>query len=432
MQPREVGCKQLKGQGDFGAGDGTRTHDPELGKLVLYQLSYTRSHCVLTQYIAQVFPGEKLFGSGNHRLCGLAASPAPTLHVNLLLTTRLPDAASAHQPRTAQLHMSCANQSSCANHSLRFADPDVTAKGEQRAKVALRQLETLWFNTGSLCNIDCAHCYMESSPKNDRLAYLSAAEASAFFNEIATLRLPVREIGFTGGEPFMNPQLLTMAGDALRRGFSTLILTNAMQPMLRRPVQLGLLALREAFGDRLVLRVSLDHYAQRLHERERGAGSWDATLRGVDWLVEAGFKIALAGRAMWEESEQDLRNGYASLSALRCWGLNAEDPAALVLFPEMDEGADVPEITTACWAVLGKSPDQVMCSASRMVVRRAGAARPTVVPCTLIPYVEAFDMGSSLTEAVEADGGLFDHGAVKLCHPHCARFCVLGGGKCSA
>jgi uncharacterized Fe-S cluster-containing radical SAM superfamily protein len=328
-----------------------------------------------------------------------------------------------------------------ANHSLqaapsrrdgKFADPDVTAKGEQRAKVALRQLETLWFNTGSLCNIACANCYMESSPTNERLAYLSAAEAAAFFNEINVFRLPVREIGFTGGEPFMNPHLLAMAGDALRRGFSALILTNAMQAMQRRPVQLGLLALREAFGDRLVLRVSLDHYTQRLHERERGAGSWDATLRGVDWLVEAGFRTALAGRAKWGEREQDLRNGYASLSALRCWGIDAEDPAALVLFPEMGEAAGVQEITTACWASLGKSPDTVMCSTSRMVVKRAGAARPTVVPCTLIPYMEAFDMGSTLADAAQADGGMFDHGAVKLCHPNCARFCVLGGGKCSA
>jgi hypothetical protein len=73
----------------------------------------------------------------------------------------------------------------------------------------------------------------------------------------------------------------------------------------------------------------------------------------------------------------------------------------------------------------------VMCSTSRMVVKRAGAARPVVVPCTLIPYMEAFDMGATLAEAAEADSGMFDRGAVKLCHPNCARFCVLGGGKCS-
>ena len=58
----------------------------------------------------------------------------------------------------------------------KFRDPAVTAKGETRARVALGGLKTLWFNTGTLCNITCAHCYIESSPTNDRLAYLTLAE----------------------------------------------------------------------------------------------------------------------------------------------------------------------------------------------------------------------------------------------------------------
>jgi hypothetical protein len=52
----------------------------------------------------------------------------------------------------------------------KFRDPAVTAKGETRATVALRALETLWFNTGTLCNLTCRNCYIESSPRNDRLA----------------------------------------------------------------------------------------------------------------------------------------------------------------------------------------------------------------------------------------------------------------------
>ena len=56
----------------------------------------------------------------------------------------------------------------------KFRDPFVTAKGEVRATVPLRALETLWFNTGTLCNLTCANCYIESSPRNDRLAYLTA------------------------------------------------------------------------------------------------------------------------------------------------------------------------------------------------------------------------------------------------------------------
>jgi hypothetical protein len=91
----------------------------------------------------------------------------------------------------------------------------------------------------------------------------------------------------------------------------------------------------------------------------------------------------------------------------------------------------VPEITTRCWGILHKSPDSMMCATSRMVVKRKGAARPSVVPCTLLPYEAQFDMGATLTEAGRADGGMFAAGAVKLCHPHCSTFCVLGGGSCS-
>ncbi|HEX5421528.1 MAG TPA: radical SAM protein, partial [Gammaproteobacteria bacterium] len=314
----------------------------------------------------------------------------------------------------------------------KFSDPDVTAKGERRARVTLEALRTLWINTGSLCNITCRNCYIESSPENDRLAYFTRAELSAYLDEIARDRWPVREIGFTGGEPFMNPEIVEMLDDALARGFSVLVLTNAMQPMLRPRIRDGLRALRTAHGKRLLIRASLDHYTARLHDSERGAGTFAKTVEGIDWLAHEGFALVLAGRTMWGESEADMRKGYAVLIASRGWPVDAYDPSALVLFPEMDLRADVPEITESCWGILHKDPRDVMCAASRMVVKRKGAARPVVLPCTLLPYDPAFEMGATLADAARADGGMFEAGAVKLCHPHCAKFCVLGGGSCSA
>jgi MoaA/NifB/PqqE/SkfB family radical SAM enzyme len=314
----------------------------------------------------------------------------------------------------------------------KFAEPDLTATGERRARVGLSALETLWINTGSLCNIACRNCYIESSPTNDQLAYITRAEVAAYLDEIARDKLPVTEIGFTGGEPFMNPDMLEMLEDTLSRGLSALVLTNAMQPLLRPRIRDGLLALRDAFGDRLSLRVSLDHYSKALHEEERGPRSFDKTLEGIDWLAAEGFSISIAGRTCWGETEDAARVGYAKLIAEHDWPLDADDGASLMLFPEMDERADVPEITENCWGILGKSPDDVMCSTSRMVVKRRGADGPVVLPCTLLPYDPAFEMGTSLAEAAQADGGMFDHGAVKLCHPHCSKFCVLGGGACTA
>jgi hypothetical protein len=314
----------------------------------------------------------------------------------------------------------------------KFSDPEVTAKGEKRARVALAALRTLWINTGSLCNITCRNCYIESSPENDRLAYITRAEMGAYLDEIARGAWSVREIGFTGGEPFMNPDIIEMLGDALQRGFSVLVLTNAMQPMVRPRVHDGLTALRDAYGSRLVIRVSLDHYTKELHDTERGPGSFVKTVEGIDWLARGGFTLALAGRTCWGESEPDARAGYAALIAERAWPLDAYDHAELVLFPELDERADVPEITEGCWGILGKSPADLMCASSRMVVKRKGAAHPVVLPCTLLPYDPAFEMGATLAQAARANGGMFERGAVKLCHPHCAKFCVLGGGSCSA
>ncbi len=313
----------------------------------------------------------------------------------------------------------------------KFADPDWTAKRERRARVRLEALRTLWINTGTLCNIECRNCYIESSPENDRLAYISRAEVRTYLDEIARDGWPVREVGFTGGEPFMNPDIIEMLGDALARGHAALVLTNAMQPMLRPRMRDGLLALRKAYGGRLVIRVSLDHYTRERHEEERGPSTFDKTVEGIDWLVREGFALALAGRTMWGESENEARAGYAVLAALRGWPIDAYDRAQLVLFPEMDVRADVPEITEACWSILHKDPREMMCASSRMIVKRKGADAPAVLPCTLLPYDLAFEMGATLAEAARADGGMFERGAVKLCHPHCAKFCVLGGGSCS-
>jgi uncharacterized Fe-S cluster-containing radical SAM superfamily protein len=302
----------------------------------------------------------------------------------------------------------------------KFRDPFVTLAGEPRAQVALRALETLWFNTGTLCNLACQHCYIESSPTNDRLVYLSAAEVAEYLDEIVRLRLGTQLIGFTGGEPFMNPELPVMLEAALSRGFHALVLTNAMKPMHK--MKTALIRLRERHGERLTIRVSIDHYGSAVHETERGRRSWAPTIDGLQWLARNGFAIAVASRRLSGEPEGVLRRGFAALFAELGVRVDADDPIALTIFPEMDEDADVPEITEACWGILGISPESVMCATSRMVVKRKGAHAPAVVACTLLPYDPAFELGATLAEAA---------GAIALNHPHCAKFCVLGGGSCS-
>jgi hypothetical protein len=133
--------------------------------------------------------------------------------------------------------------------------------------------------------------------------------------------------------------------------------------------------------------------------------------------------MAVAGRTVWGESDADSRAGYAALFDREGFDIDANNPAVTVLFPEMDEMVEVPEITTACWDILGKAPDSPMCASSRMVVRRKGAGKPAVLACTLLAYDPQFEMGETLAEAEKP---------VQLNHPHCAKFCVLGGASCSA
>lgn len=305
----------------------------------------------------------------------------------------------------------------------KFADPARTADGSPRATVALSDPRTLWFNTGTLCNIACANCYIESSPTNDRLVYLTTADVVDYLDQLDARGWGVTEIGFTGGEPFMNPDMIAMTEAALTRGYEVLVLTNAMQPMMRPRVLAGLDRLNRAYPGKMTLRVSLDHWSEALHDAERGVGSFARSLEGMDWLRDAGVPMTVAGRTLWAEGEAVTRAGFEQLYAARGYAISAQDPGQTVLFPEMDETVEVPEITTACWDILSISPDSVMCASSRMVVKRRGAEKPAVLACTLLPYSPEFELGETLEEAERP---------VALNHPHCAKFCVLGGASCSA
>jgi uncharacterized Fe-S cluster-containing radical SAM superfamily protein len=303
----------------------------------------------------------------------------------------------------------------------KFADLTTTAKGERRAVVRLRALETLWFNTGTLCNITCVNCYIESSPRNDRLVYLTLADVTRYLDEIRRDALPVDLIGFTGGEPFMNPDFVAILDETLSRGFQTLTLTNAMRPMTRRQSEVTALAAR--YGTRLRFRVSLDDWREAVHDAERGAGSFAKSIEGLVWLTPTGAAVEVAGRFLSGDDEAALRAGYARLFAEHGVAIDCNDPQALVLLPEMNPDDDPPEISEACWSILNKSPDDVMCANSRMVVKRRGADHPSVLACTLLPYDERFELGETLREASRP---------VPLAHKYCATFCVLGGAVCGS
>ena len=218
----------------------------------------------------------------------------------------------------------------------------------------------------------------------------------------------------------MNPDILAMLERSLSEGYQVLVLSNAMRPMMR--LDKKLLEIKEKYADQLTIRVSIDHYTKELHEEERGPRSWDVMLKGLKWLSEHHFNLHAAGRYFTDEGEGSFREGYAALFEEQDIAINAHDHSELILFPEMDEEQDVPEITTACWQILSVSPDAMMCASSRMIVKKKDKGYPTVISCTLLPYAEDFDLGRTLKESDKS---------VYLNHPHCAKFCVLGGASCS-
>ena len=299
----------------------------------------------------------------------------------------------------------------------KFKDQKVTADGSNRAFIEARNIKTLWFNTGTLCNIECKNCYIESSPKNDSLAYLTFEEVKSFIDEAIDKNLGTNEIGFTGGEPFMNKDIMKMIDYSLRKRLRVLVLSNAMKPMLNRTKELIKLN-----HSNLTIRVSIDHYEKEKHEEIRGKNTYDVMLQGLKWLNENNFNYTLATRLLWNEKEEDLRKNFGTFIKNNDLRLDANSPKELVTFPEMDEKIDTPEITTSCWDILNKDPNDVMCSWSRMVVRKKNSKNPSVIACTLLPYADEFDLGETLTNSLQK---------IYLNHKHCSKFCVLGGSSCS-
>ena len=299
----------------------------------------------------------------------------------------------------------------------KFENKYLTADNKDRAFVEANKFKTLWFNTGTLCNLTCKNCYIESSPKNDRLSYLSFEEFKKFVNESIQNEMGTIEIGFTGGEPFMNKDIFKMIKYSLDNGFKTLVLTNAMKPMMNNNKELFKLNHLN-----LTIRVSIDHYSKSKHEEVRGPLSWEPMIKGLKWLSDNKFNLALATRLMWNEDEKATRKNFKNFIENYQLNLDAFSNSDLVTFAEMDEKKDTAEITTECWGILNKSPNNIMCSSSRMIVKKKGDKTPSVIACTLLPYSDEFTLGLNLKESMKK---------IYLNHPHCSKFCVLGGSSCS-
>ncbi|HEV8129358.1 MAG TPA: radical SAM protein, partial [Candidatus Eisenbacteria bacterium] len=115
-------------------------------------------------------------------------------------------------------------------------------------------LDTVWFQVaGTLCNLTCRHCFISCSPTNHSHELMSRAQVRRYLDEGESLG--VNDTYFTGGEPFLNREMVEILEDALRIGPST-VLTNAT--LITRDRALALAAIERQSRYSLEVRVSLD------------------------------------------------------------------------------------------------------------------------------------------------------------------------------
>jgi MoaA/NifB/PqqE/SkfB family radical SAM enzyme len=146
-------------------------------------------------------------------------------------------------------------------------------------------LDTLWLQVaGTLCNLQCTHCFISSSPTNHAHGMMSLAALRPYLEEAE--RLGVREYYLTGGEPFLNREILEIIEAALALGPVT-VLTNGL--LIRPETAARLRALSDASPYSLDLRVSIDGADAATNDPIRGEGTFDRIVAAIGVLARAGL-----------------------------------------------------------------------------------------------------------------------------------------------
>jgi sulfatase maturation enzyme AslB (radical SAM superfamily) len=274
-------------------------------------------------------------------------------------------------------------------------------------RVELKSLDTLWFQVGgTVCNLACTHCFVSCSPTNHTHEMMTLAEVKRYLDEAA--RLGVREYYFTGGEPFLNPEMEEILEATLAVGPAT-VLTNGL---LLDPVRCARLkALAEGSDYSLDFRVSIDGYDAATNDPIRGAGTFERILAGARNLVLAGLNPVItvtevcpdavtdSGKERFFELLRSLGIDRPRLKVLPVFriGAEAERAGGYESWQRLREG-DVPE---GGW-------DHLQCSACRMATDQG------VWVCPILVNEPSARMGEALADTL----GSFplDHSACWTCH----------------
>ena len=310
-------------------------------------------------------------------------------------------------------------------------------RGEERGFVDPKRLgsrpvlEDLWVIQGSLCDLRCKHCYTASSPANNRLEQITFAELAPHLEDAA--RFGVQKICFTGGEVFVNEDVLRGRAERSDEFLESLAFALEIAPVevltngrwyIRNHFE-ALRRLHERHGDKLTLRITLESPEARRHDAVRGRGTFAQTTDTIRLLAEMGFALVIAAERPLLDGRTDvqIRESYRSLfpgatvevSLIENMLEMGHYVATLARRGELPH-AEV-FVTANCFAALGKSPESLMCHFSRSIQKIDGALR--YYPCPVIYDDPRFEMGATLAESLRR---------VYVAHKNCYDYCLKGRG----
>ena len=280
-------------------------------------------------------------------------------------------------------------------------------------RVELRSLDTLWFQvSGTLCNLACEHCFISCSPTNHTHEHMSLARIEGHLDE--AVQLGVKEYYFTGGEPFLNPEMEAILAATLRVGPAT-VLTNGLLLGEARCRRLAELASASDYS--LDLRISLDGYNAESNDPIRGEGTFERVLEGAGNVAAAGLNPVLTVTEVHRENAT-AAGRRRFLELLRERGI--ERPRLKIL-PVFHLGAEAERSGAyESWQLLAAddtpdgSWDHLQCSACRMITDQG------VWVCPILVNEPGGRMGDRLADTL---------GSFNLDHPACWT-CHVDGVSC--
>ncbi len=276
--------------------------------------------------------------------------------------------------------------------------------------LSLSHLDELWFQVaGTRCNLSCHHCFISCSPHNNSFGFLPRQQIQDYLRQ--SVPLSVKGYYFTGGEPFLHPEMTDILIDTLQYGPAS-VLTNAT---VLKPEWLS--RLEEAHTQSrysLEFRVSIDGADATTNDPIRGHSTFDRALSGVKLLVDHGFLPIITATRTWNDSEDQLVLDQF-IDVLREQGY--EHPR-IKLLPSLKLGAeekrsggysDHQRITPEM--MVGFDTSQLVCEHSRIVTDRG------IHVCPIL--IESSDslLGEDLETASQQPFKL-SHGACFTCYQY--------------